>query len=145
MPSLREAMEEALAENPDDRAAHAAYADLLMEQNDPRGEFIQVQLALEDPGKPAAQRKKLQKREQELLAAHARAWLGDLAPWLLDQKKDEDEEYQQPEYKYQFARGWLATLEASRFTVAFTRMPETLSKSGRAEPCRSGFQPDESG
>jgi uncharacterized protein (TIGR02996 family) len=44
MPSLREALEEALAENPDDRATHAAYADLLTEQNDPRGEFIQVQI-----------------------------------------------------------------------------------------------------
>jgi uncharacterized protein (TIGR02996 family) len=45
---LREALEAALVENPDDLAAHRAYADHLMELGDPRGEFIQVQLALED-------------------------------------------------------------------------------------------------
>src|SRR5262249_5265412 len=43
------ALEEALAEDPDDRAAHAAYADHLAERGNPRGELIQVQLALEDP------------------------------------------------------------------------------------------------
>src|SRR5262249_7189339 len=36
------ALEQALVENPDDLAAHGAYADYLMEQGDPRGEFIQV-------------------------------------------------------------------------------------------------------
>src|SRR5262249_26322288 len=46
--SLREALEAALTENPDDLAAHMAYADLLSEEGDPRGEFSQVQLALED-------------------------------------------------------------------------------------------------
>ena len=45
---LRLALEQALVENPDDLAAHAAYADLLMEEGDPRGEFIQVQLALDE-------------------------------------------------------------------------------------------------
>src|SRR5262249_2368564 len=45
---LREALEEAIFESPDDVASHAAYADYLQEQGDPRGEFIQVQLALED-------------------------------------------------------------------------------------------------
>jgi hypothetical protein len=98
-----------------------AYADYLHEQGDPRGEFIQVQLALEDPGKPAAERKKLQKREQELLGAHAREWLGDLAPYLLDQKSKKERRYSDMVCQYQFARGWLDTLEASRFTVAFTR------------------------
>ena len=45
---LQLSLEEALAENPDDLASHAAYADYLNEQGDPRGELIQVQLALEN-------------------------------------------------------------------------------------------------
>src|SRR4051812_30092601 len=45
---LQRALEEAVLSKPDDLAAHSAYADLLMEQGDPRGEFIQAQLALED-------------------------------------------------------------------------------------------------
>jgi uncharacterized protein (TIGR02996 family) len=81
-PSLCESMEAALVDDPDDRAAHAAYADLLMEQDDPRGEFIRVQLALEDPAVPAGERKKLQKREKELFEAHWKEWFGELASHL---------------------------------------------------------------
>src|SRR5438034_6067161 len=82
--ALRRALEDALAENPDDRAAHAAYADLLSEQGDPRGELIQVQLALEDPSLSAAERDRLGGREQALLAEHSAAWLGSLAAHLRD-------------------------------------------------------------
>src|SRR5262249_25890457 len=57
---LQKSLESALAENPDDLAAHSAYADYLSEQGDPRGEFIQIQLALEDESRPAAERKQLQ-------------------------------------------------------------------------------------
>jgi uncharacterized protein (TIGR02996 family) len=94
------ALERALVESPDDLATHAAYADYLMEQGDPRGELIQVQLALEDPRRPAGERKDLQKREKELLRRHEEEWLGDLAPFLVRQKH----------HIYQFARGWLDSL-----------------------------------
>src|SRR4051794_5837247 len=86
---MREALEQALIDNPDDVASHMAYADYLREQGDPRGEFIQVQLALEDPARSAAERKRLKKREQELLGAHEREWLGELAPLLLSTPEEE--------------------------------------------------------
>ena len=58
--SLREALEEALAASPDDLASHMAYADWLSEQpakaDQARGEFVRVQLALEDEKKSAAAR-----------------------------------------------------------------------------------------
>src|SRR4051794_27599896 len=71
-PKLREALEAALIENPDDVAAHMAYADLLSEDDDPRGEFIQVQLALEDEKLPVRERKQLERRERELLTENFR-------------------------------------------------------------------------
>src|SRR6516165_4013070 len=77
--SQREALEAALAENPDDLATHMAYADWLNDQGDPRGEFSQAQLALEEPGRSPKERKSLQKREQELLSIYERQWIGDLA------------------------------------------------------------------
>src|SRR4051812_25937071 len=46
--SEAEALERAIAANPHDLAAWGAYADYLAEQGDPRGEFMHVQLALED-------------------------------------------------------------------------------------------------
>ena len=73
----------ALVENPDDLATHRAYADYLQEQGDPRGEFIQVQLALEEPERTTKERQELERRERELLEEHGREWLGGLAGRLL--------------------------------------------------------------
>jgi uncharacterized protein (TIGR02996 family) len=112
------ALEQALAEDPDDRAAHAAYADYLQEQGDPRGEFIQVQLALEDPALATPQRKQLQKREQALLKRHRRDWLGELAPHLLD--VGDLEEWQRAP-QHQFAHGWLDSLQIPDLTLSFAR------------------------
>src|SRR5262245_51091428 len=42
------AFQKALVENADDHAGWCAYADYLVEHDDPRGEFMQTQLALED-------------------------------------------------------------------------------------------------
>src|SRR5262245_390559 len=83
--SLRESLEEALVENPDDLASHMAYADYLTDQGDPRGDFIGVQLALEDERKSAGEREKLRQQEAQLLKAHAKTWLGELAPYCLKQ------------------------------------------------------------
>src|SRR5581483_8802512 len=99
---LQQSLEAALVEDPDDLAAHSAYADYLMEQGDPRGEFIQVQLALEDPGRSAEERNQLLNRERALLEQHGRQWLGDLGRFLVGDWSGPD----QP-YHYQFARGWL--------------------------------------
>ncbi len=101
MSDLLRSLEAALVENPDDLAAHAAYADLLMERGDPRGEFIQVQMALEDPRRPASERKRLQARERALWKKHGDEWLGDLAHHMAGIKQD------YPHCRCRFARGWL--------------------------------------
>jgi uncharacterized protein (TIGR02996 family) len=121
--SPRELLEEALRADPNDRAAHAAYADLLMEEGDPQGEFVQVQLALEDESRPAAERKRLQKREKELLKKHEREWLGELAPILLDGKGRTRWRAEGDEYRplHRFIRGLLAELSFPSFGVAAAR------------------------
>jgi uncharacterized protein (TIGR02996 family) len=98
----QQSLEAALVENPDDLATHSAYADYLMEQGDPRGEFIQVQLLLEDPNRPAQERTRLRQREAELLRQHGRQWLGDLGRFLVGDWSGPDKPYH-----YQFVRGWL--------------------------------------
>ncbi len=102
MSSLRDALEAALVEDPDDRAAHMAYADYLQEQGDPRGEFIQVQLALEDPERTAEQRQRLQAREQALLAELRRGRLGDFARAVFYSREGGGQTEE-----IHFARGWL--------------------------------------
>lgn len=112
MSSLRDAMESALVENPDDLATHYAYADYLQEQGDARGEFIQLQLALEDPQRSEAERQRLQVRAKELLTEHEREWLGILAEDLLPREKRgwAWPESIPPAAEYHFARGWLDSL-----------------------------------
>jgi hypothetical protein len=97
-----------------------AYADYLQEQDDPRGEFIQIQLALEDESKSPKQRKELQKREKALLKKHAEEWLGELAPHLLAPKPKKDA-WGQAKYQFEFRRGWLDTIEAWYHTLDFGR------------------------
>src|SRR5262245_58690943 len=110
------ALERALVEDPDDLATHSAYADWLSQQGDPRGEFIQVQLLLEDPARPAAERKELEKREKQLLKENARQWLGGLADFLLGSA---EEKAFRPEF--QFARGWLEFIRIPSLNVACAR------------------------
>jgi uncharacterized protein (TIGR02996 family) len=120
---LQRSLEAALAEDPDDLAAHSAYADYLAEQGDPRGEFIQVQLALEDAGRSAGERKQLRTREAALLSQHARRWLGDVGRFLVGDWSGEDKPYH-----YQFRRGWLDRLRTLPFpeavVAALARSPE---------------------
>src|SRR5262249_33540081 len=80
MPTTRQTLEAALADDFDDAVAHHAYADLLDEEGDPRAALIRVQLALEGEGLPAGERDRLKAQEEGLFSAHGDAWLGALAP-----------------------------------------------------------------
>src|SRR5262245_16421863 len=77
MPSLLSFLDE-LKQNPDDDALRLIFADWLMEQGDPRGEFIRLQvecarLPLDDPRLAI-----LEQREIELRETHRHAWFGPL-------------------------------------------------------------------
>jgi uncharacterized protein (TIGR02996 family) len=121
-PAVRQALEAALAANPDDIGAHMAYADWLTEQGDPRGEFIQVQLALEDPRRSVRERDRRRQREQALRQAHEREWLGKLATYLLDLRDvGRSAGPGRTLYRHLLARGWLDTLHVERLTVPFAR------------------------
>ena len=109
---MRDVFEKSLAEDPDDLATHSAYADWLTEQGDPRGEFMQTQLALEDESRPAKERKKLQARERQLLKQHRREWLGELAGVGRGG----------PAWKFGFSRGWLSSVRVPLLSVKGARV-----------------------
>jgi uncharacterized protein (TIGR02996 family) len=121
--SLKESLEAALVENPDDLASHMAYADYLSEQGDPRGEFIRVQLQLEDASRSADERASLKAQEAKLLKSHGKKWLGDLGHILLRKTKMPGTDLQG---KGTFARGWLDSVSVRGYNVNFTR---TLAES----------------
>jgi uncharacterized protein (TIGR02996 family) len=122
MSDLRAALEAHLAENPDDPATHRAYADFLHEQDDPRGEFIATQLALEDETLSTADRAHLRLREADLLQAHQTAWLGPLAP-LIDEKDISDWRRRKNKInRVGWARGWLDDLYLFRLNLDGARI-----------------------
>ena len=116
------ALEEALVKHPDDVAAHSAHADYLMEQGDPRGEFTQAQLALEDESRSKEERDALRKRESALLRKYAAEWLGKAGKYLVGKWSGEDKPY-----FFRFRRGWLDT-------VRTLPVPEQLVEAVAASP-----------
>ena len=120
-----------IRENPDDPGGYAVFADWLEEQGDPRGEFMNVQLQLEDEKLRAPARKKLQAQEKTLLKKHQRDWLGDLAPFLIDQKWKEEIGTTKDIYRFRFFRGFLHSIEVSflipDFATALAKSPHAAT------------------
>jgi hypothetical protein len=100
-----------------------AYADYLAEQGDPRGEFIQVQIALEGPELSGEQYRRMRQREAELLALHEREWLGELAPHLLDAAANSgwSVRHNLP-FRHRLVRGWLDSLEIRTLTPGVAQL-----------------------
>jgi uncharacterized protein (TIGR02996 family) len=119
--SLRQALEDALLESPDDLATHRAYADFLCEQGDPRGELISVQLSLEDPALRAEERQRLHGRELELFQAHERDWLGRLAPALFEENISDGRRQHNKISRARWVRGWLDDLYLWRLDLPAAR------------------------
>jgi uncharacterized protein (TIGR02996 family) len=107
----RESLESALAADFDDLVVHHAYADLLSEHGDPRGELIQVQLALENKKLPSAEQKRLMTRQDELLAAHKHEWLGGLAEHLARRPGPGGA---RPNCQFELVRGWVRSVSVLR-------------------------------
>jgi hypothetical protein len=110
---MLEGVEEVLVGSPDDVCLHLGYASALLRQGDPanmaRARYIQTQLKLEESGLSSEERRKLGGRERKFLRDHARAWLGELAAWLVDR----------PGYKFTLWRGWLESVQAPELDAAF--------------------------
>jgi uncharacterized protein (TIGR02996 family) len=125
--ALGHALEQAILDAPDDRAAHAAYSDWLQERNDPRGEVLQIHLALENPQLAAAERKRLQAREQELLEAGV--WANDWAALCFKEGPEGRGQVDFPFTKpLEFVRGLPVRVTIDRLSAeaasAFNRWPE---------------------
>ncbi|MCB9674259.1 MAG: hypothetical protein H6737_04030 [Alphaproteobacteria bacterium] len=74
--ALRAELFERIARDPDDREALAVFADLLVSDDDPRGELVSIALS----GQTGREAKR---RVRELEKEHGLSWMGDLAPHVL--------------------------------------------------------------
>ena len=99
----REAMEAALLDDPDDLVRHAAYADMLIEDGDPRGDFIRMQLQLEDEMLAEGVRKEIEAQSAAILKQHEREWLGPLCHLVYPKKARPDSDGLYISWR----RGWI--------------------------------------
>jgi uncharacterized protein (TIGR02996 family) len=120
--SLEESLLNAIIEHPDDVASHMAYADYLTEQNNPRGDFIRAQLAMENESLSAAEHKKLATQEKLLLKKHQQEWLGALGEAIINPKPHPQYEWRTLKAEWTFKRGWLHSLKLENHTVPITRL-----------------------
>ena len=95
-----------ILESPDDVGGYFVYADWLMEQGDPRGQFIHSQLACEDPQTPMWEQTKQEKLAKSIQRKHWRDWLGELS-----------RQFQGPENVVRFRRGLLSELHIGCLTI----------------------------
>lgn len=111
MPTTRESLEAALAADPDNRTLHSAYADLLIEEGDPRGEYIRLELISGVVTRPDPER-----LEHE--------WLGPLYPFVLGIDRNDPS---RDLIKIRWKLGWLDTVQISvidpRLFYALRRCP----------------------
>ena len=126
---MKEQFEQAIFENPQDASNFAVYADWLQEQGDPRGEFIQFQLSLEDRKRPKEERDALRGREAALLDEHAWEWLGSLASLLLQQDEATGKIEKRRGFDFWFTRGWLGTIRTERL---YPRVAERIAEAPEA-------------
>lgn len=126
MSPTRAALEAALATDPDDAARHAAYADLLIEEGDPRGEFIRLSLALESDQLSNRQRAACAKEWRSLLGRYEAEWLGPLGRFARTTRPSGRPAGETPTVA-RWRRGWLEALSISDLTpdiaVAACRSP----------------------
>lgn len=155
--TTREALEAALLANPDDVVRHAAYADFLLEQGDPRGEFIRLQLAAEDRNQPVAKLRELEDTAHKIRQEHEREWLGDL--WQFTQRSPTARsvaELMEPNVSVSWKRGWIegvrvgqlsqgmvevmATNPFTRLLATFAVAQNTVTMETRTEPYETAVE-----
>ena len=128
---MRELIERAILEHPHDPGPFGVYADWLIARGDPRGALINVQLALEDEKKTAAEREDLLGKEGELLSAHGDLWLGPLASLLRENPRvipAENGYAEVPNYQWRWRRGFLHELSVERLYVPMARALRDFSE-----------------
>ena len=118
LPPATESLLAPIWASPRDLALRQVLADRLLEQGDPRGEFISLQLAFASP-----------KRQRALLKAHGRQWLGTLAE-VVDLKA-------QPPL---FQQGFVAEVSVRAVKVAQFLLASDAPEWGTVRRVRRGLQ-----
>ena len=140
MNAERYALEAGLLADPDNLAAHAAYADWLIEHDDPRGEFLRLQLALEADDVGKVVRRRPWNDDPRLRQAVKRLLPQVLGRLLMHTELAAGRKPGSGTVAVRFHRGWIDELKIEKATprilAAVATVPTLLLRSLRiTEPC----------
>ena len=110
----RDSLIAAVLANPDDDGPRRVYADWLLDQGDPRGEFILVQCTLAQLDDDSPHAEELRAREKALLAKHKKDWVGRFRGARIEYGVEGGNQYVKgnPTY-WTFERGFVDTCKMS--------------------------------
>ena len=114
---MRDKLEKRIFEDPSDLQRHQEYAAFLKKQRDPRGELIEVQIALEAQDLDRETQFELERKERRLLNEHGRQWLGELAGYVLMKGTATANFQAKPGCQIWFVRGWVDGLQLDELNL----------------------------
>ncbi len=118
---MREKLIKKIIDKPADAKRHQEFAAWLKENDDPLGEFIELQLTMENSGIAREKRFEFDSRERELLEAHGRDWIGPLADFLLTRISGKSYELK-PGCRIWWWRGWIQGLQLDELTLKLSKI-----------------------
>lgn len=99
---------QSILNSPDEIDEFLVYADWLLEQGDPRGDFIVSQIATKDPRTPMWQQTNHQKLADKIQLENWRNWVGEMATFL-----------DRSLFLFKFERGFLSSLQLPYLSEEF--------------------------
>lgn len=117
---MREKLEKRIIEKPNDLKRHQEFADWLKEVNDPLGDLVDIQIAIETQTN-REKRFELELQERKLLAKHGREWMGELAAFVMWQH-DGTTYKLKPGCKVSWYCGWVSGLQVDELTLKLAKV-----------------------
>jgi len=119
---MRDKLEKRIVEKPEDLARHQEYAAWLREQGDPRADFIETQIALENTSLARDRRFELEAIDRRLIQQHGREWIGDLGDFILARGTAERPFELRPGCVIHWWRGWVRGLQLDELTLRLSKV-----------------------
>lgn len=113
MSTTREALEASLVRFPDDVTLHMAYADCLIEEGDPRGEWIRLCLAKEQPDIDSSVKRKIDNAIRRIRSANISTWNGPFSSYPVYPSFGAQDV--KPEMLIRWKRGWIWHFQATPY------------------------------
>lgn len=120
---MSDKLEKKIFEKPEDLKRHEAYAEWLRENdNNPRADLIEIQIALENQKLNREKRFELELQERRILNEHGREWIGPLCDFIMMRDIPGRRFQTKPSCAIEWYRGWVYGLTLDELTLKLSKV-----------------------